>query len=197
MTMKRISWVLLAALAAGCASEPAPKSKSAEVAFDTYRSDCAAARQACERAADSSGMEKGTRGLGAFLEQWGANPKLNPPADAVERGKALRERFIELDATLRSARAIADGTGEDEATVEAIDAAQGAIRGLVAAIRELSTEVEKDIIEFATRDRQNELAQRLLASAQDIKETTLPTCENAARALSSARDALKRARAAE
>ncbi len=195
MTMKRISWACLAFVAAGCGGEPEPKSKNAEAAFDAYRSSCVAARQACETAADCSGMEKGTRGLGASLEQWGANPKLNPPADAVERGKALRERFTELDATLRSSRAVADGSGEDEATLEAIDGAQSAIRSLAATIRELASEVDKDIIEFATRDRQSELAQRMLASAQDIKNTTLPACENAARALSSARDSLKRARA--
>ncbi|MCC6740162.1 MAG: hypothetical protein IT452_14040 [Planctomycetia bacterium] len=191
--MKRLAVLAGVVLAAGCAGDPPPRSKDAEAAFDAYRSSCAAAQQVCERAADSSGMEKGTRGLGAFLEQWGANPDLKPPADAAERGTALRERFIELDALLRSSRAVADGTGEDEATVQALDDAQSAVRSLVAAIRDLASPFEKDIVAFASRDRQSDLAQRMLASSQDLRETTLPTCENAARSLASARDALKRA----
>ncbi|KAF0245451.1 MAG: hypothetical protein FD180_1570 [Planctomycetota bacterium] len=193
--MKRIPWILVAAWVAGCGGDAPPKSREEEAAFEIYRSDCAAARLACERAADSAGMEKGTRGLGAFLEQWAANPKLKPPADAAERGAALSERFAELDATLRSVRAIADGSGEDENTLQAIDHTQKAVKNMAALVRDLASGAEKDIVEFATRDRQNELAQRLLASAQDVRETTIPTCENAARALVSARESLKRARA--
>ena len=191
--MKRIPWVLAVAFAAGCAGEAPPKSKESETAFESYRSNCAAARQACERAAASAGMEKGTRGLGASLEEWAGISRFKPPADAADRGAALIQRFSELDATLRSARALADGSGEDEETLKAIDAAQKAIKSTAVMARELASGAETDIIEFATRDRQNELAKHLLAAAQDIRETTIPACENAARELVSARESLKRA----
>jgi hypothetical protein len=191
--MKRIPWVLVAAFAAGCSGEPEPKSRQAEAAFATYRSDCDAARRECERAADSAGMEKGTRGLGAFLQEWAGTPSLKPPADAAERGTALIERCAELEATLKSARALADGSGEDQETVKALDEAQKAIKSMVVLAKDLSSTVEREIIDFASRDRQNALAKSLLASMEDVRETTLPACENAARALVSVRESLKRA----
>ncbi|MEK7467452.1 MAG: hypothetical protein AAB074_08565 [Planctomycetota bacterium] len=191
--MKRIPWVLAVAFVAGCAGDPPPKSKESEAAFELYRIDCFSARQACELAADSAGMEKGTRGLGAFLEEWAGTPRLKPPDDAAERGAALIQLFTELDATLRSARAIADGSGEDEESLKAIDEAHQAIKSAAALARERASGAERDIIEFATRDRQNELAKLMLDSAKDIRETTIPRCENAARALVSARESLKRA----
>lgn len=187
----RVAGFLVALAAAGCGGD-APKKTDNSEAMDAYRSDCSAARTACERAADSTGMEKGTHGLARFLELWAADKKSMPPAGLADHSDVLRERFTELDVTLRASRALADGTQADEKTREALDAATRAIRNTVISVREHAAAVEPSIREFIKRDPQSDLAQKLLASVEDVTATTLPTCENAARSLGNARDALKK-----
>ena len=169
-----------------------PKKTDPDGALQSYRSECAAARQSCERAADSAGMEKGTHGLAAYLGTWAANEKLKPPADAEERGLNLDTIFSELDVTLRASRALADGTATDKKAVDALDSAAKAIRANVASARENAAAVDLAIRDFLKREPQTDLAKHLAASADDVTETTLPTIENAARSLANARDALKR-----
>ncbi|MCE9583985.1 MAG: hypothetical protein K8T20_15990 [Planctomycetes bacterium] len=187
----RMAGFVVALAVAGCGGD-APKKTDNSEAMEAYRSDCTAARTACERAADSAGMEKGTHGLARFLELWAADKKSKPPDGLQDHADVLRERFTELDVTLRASRALADGTQTDERTREALDAATRAIRNTVISVREHAAVVEPAIREFIKRDPQSDLAQKLYASIEDVNGTTLPSCETAARSLGSARDALKK-----
>lgn len=186
--MKKV-WLLALSVAAGCSSEP---KKDAGGALEAYRSECAAARTACERGANSAGMEKGTHGLAEFLDLWAEAPATKPPPDAAENARLMREGFTVLEALLKSGRALADGSRTDEEALDAFDAAVKEIRATIADIRGEVKAVDMPIRDFAKRDPQSKLSRQLLLSVEDVPGVTLPNCENAARALSNARSALQR-----